>query len=77
MKYIVTISLLLYNSLKINIEMTIMKNRRLKLKQVRQEIFKNNLFLNNLTKIKYKKSSLIDIVKGKLEITWIMGNSPN
>lgn len=57
--------------------MTIMKNRRLKLKQVRQEIFKNNLFLNNLTKIKYKKSSLIDIVKGKLEITWIMGNSPN
>ena len=59
--------------------MTIMKNKRLKLKQVRQEIFKNkhNLFLNNLTKIKYKKSSLIDIVKGKLEITWIMGNSPN
>ena len=77
MKYIVTISLLLYNSLKINIEMTIMKNRRLKLKQVRQEIFKNNLFLNNLTKIKYKKSPLADIVKGELKITCIMGNSPN
>ena len=41
MKYIASISLLLYNSLTINIEMAIMKNRRLKLKQVRQEIFKN------------------------------------
>ena len=57
--------------------MTIMKNRRLKLKQVRQEIFKNNLFLNNLTKIKYKKSPLADIVRGKLKSTFIMCNSPN
>ena len=77
MKYIETISLSLYNSLTINIEMTIMKNRRLKLKQVRQEIFKNNLFLNNLTKIKYKKSPLADIVRGELKSTFIMGNSPN
>ena len=41
MKYIASISLSLYNSLTINIEITIMQNRRLKLKQVRQEIFKN------------------------------------
>ena len=41
MKNIASISLSLYNSLTINIEMAIMKNRRLKLKQVRQEIFKN------------------------------------
>ena len=41
MKYIASIFLSLYNSLTINIEITIMQNRRLKLKQVRQEIFKN------------------------------------
>lgn len=38
---------------------------------------KHNLFLNNLTKIKYKKSPLADIVKGELKITYIMVNSPN
>ena len=77
MKNIASIYLSLYNSLTINIEMTIMKNRQLKLKQVRQEIFKNNLFLNNLTKIKYKKSPLADIVRGELKSTFNMGNSPN
>lgn len=66
--------------------MTIMQNRRLKLKNIRKKMFENkyNLFLNNLTnvlnnltKIKYKKSPLADIVKGELKITCIMGNSPN
>lgn len=56
-----------------------MQNRRLKLKQIRKKMFENkhNLFLNNLTKIKYKKSPLEDIVKGELKITYIMGNLPN
>lgn len=56
-----------------------MQNRRLKLKQIRKKMFENkyNLFLNNLTKIKYKKSPLADIVKGELKSTFIMVNLPN
>lgn len=43
---IVFVSLSLYNSLTINIEISIMQNRRLKLKQTRKEMFENkyNLF---------------------------------
>lgn len=75
------ISLSLYNSVKINVDYgsVIMQKRRLKLKNIRKKMFehKHNLFLNNLTKIKYKKSPLADIVKGELKITCIMVNSPN
>lgn len=39
MKYLASIFSTLYNSLKINIWIKIMQNRRLKLKQIRKEIF--------------------------------------
>ena len=44
-KHIATISLLLYNSLKINIEISIMQNRRLKLKQFRKQYVKDAKFI--------------------------------
>ena len=57
MQYIESIYLILYNALKINIESTIIQNIRLKLKQLRKEIFnKRKHFF--IVKMKHKGSAL-------------------
>lgn len=72
MKYIATTSLLLYNSLTINIEITIMQNRRLKLKQVRQEIFKNlpKYFMCSFETLGTGLRNIPMATEFKLEIIW-------
>ena len=79
MKYIASISLSLYNSLTINIEITIMQNRRLKLKQVRQEIFnKRNHFF--IAKMEYTQSFFKTFMKSHLSLNpmakWALATNP-
>ena len=53
----------LYNSLKINIEITIMKNRRLKLKQIRKQYLKNSQTIQrNLNSSYWSDSDRIDFL---------------
>lgn len=79
MKYIATISLPLYNSLKINIETSIMQNRRLKLKQVRKEIFKQSKHFF-IAKMEYTQSAFKTFLKNHLSMSpmakWALATNP-
>lgn len=61
MKYIASIHSILYNSLKIEIE--IMQNRRLKLKQIRKQYLKNSQTIQrNLNSSYWSDSDRIDFL---------------
>lgn len=78
MKYIATISLPLYNSLKINIEILIMQRRRLKLKQVRKQLFKNipKYFMCTFETLGTGLRNIPIVTEFKPEIFWRFVSNP-
>lgn len=79
MKYLASISSTLYNSLKINIWIEIMQNRRLKLKQIRKEIFnkRKNFFI---AQIEYTRPSLKECMRNSISMNpialWELASNP-